>query len=77
MREPRRALAETLNDIDSLRSAGQSREDGLDLDQLALDAGETRQVVEMLLAGDEPPAGRGTHAPMVTGSAGTRFTRAG
>ena len=56
MREPRRALAETLSHIHSLLSAGQRCEDVLDLDQLALDSGETRQVVEILLAGEEPPA---------------------
>jgi hypothetical protein len=57
VRETRRALAETLRRIDSLLAgAGLSRATVLDLERLALDSGETREVVEALLDGKELPA---------------------
>jgi hypothetical protein len=52
---PRRALAETLRDIDSLLGEGQNRDDVIDLEQLARDSGEPSHVIEMLLNGQEPP----------------------
>ncbi|MFF1742117.1 hypothetical protein [Streptomyces mirabilis] len=56
MRETRRALAETLSRIDSLIGDGQSRDDVLDVEHLSNESGVPRDVVRMLLDGEEPPA---------------------
>ncbi|MFG2364065.1 hypothetical protein ACGFY3_20810 [Streptomyces mirabilis] len=56
MRETRRALAETLSRIGSLIGDGQSRDDVLDVEQLSNESGVPRDVVRMLLDGEEPPA---------------------
>ncbi|MFJ8025123.1 hypothetical protein [Streptomyces sp. NPDC096311] len=56
MRETRRALAETLRRIGSLIGDGQSRDDVLDVEQLSNESGVPRDVVRMLLDGEEPPA---------------------
>lgn len=56
MRETRRALAETLSRIGSLIGDGQSRDDVLDVEQLSNESGVPRDVVRMLLAGEEPSA---------------------
>ncbi|MGW1759104.1 hypothetical protein [Streptomyces mirabilis] len=56
MRETRRALAETLSRIGSLIGDGQSRDDVLDVEQLSNESGVPRDVVRMLLEGEEPPA---------------------
>ncbi|GHD55876.1 hypothetical protein GCM10010317_041570 [Streptomyces mirabilis] len=56
MRETRRALAETLRRIGSLIGDGQSRDDVLDVEQLSKESGVPRDVVRMLLDGEEPPA---------------------
>ncbi|MFE2968578.1 hypothetical protein ACFXKC_33880 [Streptomyces sp. NPDC059340] len=56
MRETRRALAETLGRIDSLIGDGRSRDDVLDVEQLSNESGVPRDVVRMLLNGEEPPA---------------------
>lgn len=56
MRETRRALAETLSRIGSLIGEGQSRDDVLDVEQLSNESGVPRDVVRMLLDGEEPPA---------------------
>ncbi|MFD8005069.1 hypothetical protein [Streptomyces mirabilis] len=56
MRETRRALAETLSRIGSLIGDGQSRDDVLDVEQLSRESGVPRDVVRMLLDGEEPPA---------------------
>ncbi|MGW1503342.1 hypothetical protein ACWCQW_33145 [Streptomyces mirabilis] len=56
MRETRRALAETLSRIGSLVGDGRSRDDVLDVEQLSNESGVPRDVVRMLLDGEEPPA---------------------
>ncbi|MFE4817451.1 hypothetical protein ACFRFU_13670 [Streptomyces sp. NPDC056704] len=56
MRETRRALAETLSRIGSLIGDGRSRDDVLDVEQLSNESGVPRDVVRMLLDGEEPPA---------------------
>nr|WP_168499479.1 hypothetical protein [Streptomyces sp. RLB1-33]QIY75661.1 hypothetical protein HEP84_48255 [Streptomyces sp. RLB1-33] len=56
MRETRRALAETLGRIGSLIGDGRSRDDVLDVEQLSNESGVPRDVVRMLLDGEEPPA---------------------
>ncbi|MFC4469229.1 hypothetical protein ACFPH6_32730 [Streptomyces xiangluensis] len=61
MRDPRSALAETLNHIDSLTGDGRSRIDvlaeaGTHAEQLSLTIGEPPDVVVALLNGQEPPA---------------------
>lgn len=56
MRETRRALAETLSRIGSLIGDGQSRDDVLDVERLSNETGVPRDVVRMLLDGEEPPA---------------------
>lgn len=56
MRETRRALAETLGRIGSLIGDGRSRDDVLDVEQLSNETGVPRDVVRMLLDGEEPPA---------------------
>ncbi|MET7780439.1 hypothetical protein ABZT28_32670 [Streptomyces sp. NPDC005388] len=56
MRETRRALAETLSRIGSLIGDGQSRDDVLDVEQLSNESGVPRDVVRMLLDGEESPA---------------------
>ncbi|MFF4732661.1 hypothetical protein ACFY3M_46990 [Streptomyces mirabilis] len=56
MRETRRALAETLSRIGSLIGEGRSRDDVLDVEQLSKESGVPRDVVRMLLDGEEPPA---------------------
>ncbi|GAX56220.1 hypothetical protein [Streptomyces olivochromogenes] len=55
MRQTRRALAETLSRIGSLIGDGQSRDDVLDVEQLSNESGVPRDVVRMLLDGEEPP----------------------
>jgi hypothetical protein len=56
VRETRRALAETLSRIGSLIGDGRSRDDVLDVEQLSNESGVPRDVVRMLLDGEEPPA---------------------
>lgn len=56
MRETRPALAETLSRIGSLIGDGRSRDDVLDVEQLSNESGVPRDVVRMLLDGEEPPA---------------------
>jgi hypothetical protein len=56
VRETRRALAETLGRIGSLIGDGRSRDDVLDVEQLSNETGVPRDVVRMLLDGEEPPA---------------------
>jgi hypothetical protein len=56
VRETRRALAETLGRIGSLIGDGRSRDDVLDVEQLSNESGVPRDVVRMLLDGEEPPA---------------------
>ncbi|MER7690186.1 hypothetical protein [Streptomyces sp. NPDC097610] len=56
MRETPRALAETLRRIGSLIGDGQSRDDVLDVEPLSNESGVPRDVVRMLLDGEEPPA---------------------
>lgn len=56
MRETRRALAETLSRIGSLIGDGRSRDDVLEVEQLSNESGVPRDVVRMLLDGEEPPA---------------------
>ncbi|MEU1457814.1 hypothetical protein [Streptomyces avermitilis] len=54
MRDPRRALAETLSHIDALLGEGQSRDDVLDVHQLSTDSGVPQDVIRTLLDGKEP-----------------------
>jgi hypothetical protein len=56
VRETRPALAETLSRIGSLIGDGRSRDDVLDVEQLSNESGVPRDVVRMLLDGEEPPA---------------------
>ncbi|MFF4137818.1 hypothetical protein ACFY1B_41485 [Streptomyces mirabilis] len=56
MRETRPALAETLSRIGSLIGDGRSRDDVLDVERLSNESGVPRDVVRMLLDGEEPPA---------------------
>ncbi|MFK0024706.1 hypothetical protein [Streptomyces sp. NPDC090798] len=56
MRETRRALAETLGRIGSLIADGRSRDDVLDVERLSNESGVPRDVIRMLLDGEEPPA---------------------
>ncbi|MFJ1602038.1 hypothetical protein ACIOHS_01460 [Streptomyces sp. NPDC088253] len=56
MRETRRALAETLGRIGSLIVDGRSRDDVLDVERLSNESGVPRDVIRMLLDGEEPPA---------------------
>ncbi|MEV0225411.1 hypothetical protein [Streptomyces sp. NPDC050704] len=56
MRDPRSALAETLNRIDSHLGDGRGRDDVLDVAQLSIATGVPQDVVTALLEGKEPPA---------------------
>jgi hypothetical protein len=56
VRETRPALAETLSRIGSLIGDGRSRDDVLDVAHLSKESGVPRDVVRMLLNGEEPPA---------------------
>ncbi|MER6367241.1 hypothetical protein ABT255_02475 [Streptomyces mirabilis] len=55
MRDPRRALAETLSHIDALLGEGASREDALSLAELAAESGVPQDVIKALLDGQEAP----------------------
>ncbi|GAA5706166.1 hypothetical protein [Streptomyces avermitilis] len=55
VKEPRRALAETVGHIDLLLE-GRTRGDVLDVHQLAIDSGEPEDVIAALLQGQTPPA---------------------
>ncbi|WP_329529518.1 hypothetical protein [Streptomyces sp. NBC_01462] len=55
MRDPRRALAETLSQIDTLLGEGVSREDALCVPELSAESGVPQDVVKALLDGQEAP----------------------